>query len=101
MIKKTLKNTFQLIFRRHIIVEDKKYRLPYLYSFLKELLNVIYIMGGFLYLGANISILAQSLGISIAPWFVIFLTVLILLVVNILIVYFSPWIEKKDEKHDN
>ncbi|WP_128982428.1 hypothetical protein [Halarcobacter ebronensis] len=96
-MKKTLKNTFDLIFQREIIIDNTTYRLPYYISFLKALLNTIYVMGGFLMVGGSISMFFQSLNIKPNLWIVVPLTIFIALLINFLIVYFSPLVEVKEK----
>ncbi|AXX92193.1 hypothetical protein CPU12_01190 [Malaciobacter molluscorum LMG 25693] len=97
MIKKTFKNTFALILQRYIIIDNKKYRLPYYIKIPKELLNFIYGMGGFLMVGGSISMFFQSFNIEPNLWIVIPLTIFIALLINFLIVYFSPLVEVQEK----
>ena len=99
-MKKTFKNTFALIFQREIIIDNTTYRLPYYMSFLKAFLNTIYVMGGFLALGASISIFFQSFDIEPNLWIVVPLTILIPLLINCLIVYFTPLVEVQEKSNE-
>lgn len=100
MTKKTFKNTFALIFQRELIVDNTTYRLPYYISFLKALLNTIYVLGGFLALSASISIFFQSFDIEPNLWIVVPLTILIPLLINFCIVFISPLVEVKEKIYE-
>lgn len=95
-MKKTFKNNLELIFKRNMIIDGKKYRLPYYISIIKEMLNLIYFLGGFLALSASISMFLQFLDIKPNLWIVVPLTIFIPFLVNYIIVYFSPLIEVKE-----
>lgn len=99
MTNKTFRNYLNLIFTRSMVIKDKKYRLPYYVSFIKEMLNLIYVLGGFLIVGGSISIFLQSLNIELPFGIVISLTIFIPLLVNFVIVYFSPLVEVKDNNN--
>lgn len=93
MIKKTFKNNFDLIFKRNTIIDNKKYRLPYYISIFKEMLNFLYIFGGFLLISSSFSMFLQS--IKIQPNLLTVITSIIFtpIFINYLIVYFSPLVE--------
>jgi len=82
----------------HIKIDNTNYRISNIIKFLIHLIYTIFIMGGFLYLGASISIFTQSLSINLSFWFLILLTILILLIIHFLIVYISPLVEIKDNQ---
>jgi hypothetical protein len=95
-MKKTFKNNLELIFKRNMITDGKKYRLPYYISIIKEMLNLIYFLGGFLALGGSFSMFLQFLGIKPNLWVVVPITIFIPLLINYIIVYFSPLVEVKE-----
>lgn len=99
-MKKTFKTTFSLIFQSEITINNTTYRLPYYISFLKAFLNTIYFFGGFLLIGGSISMFLQSLNIKPNLWIVVPLTIFIPLLINYIIVYFSPLVEVKENNDE-
>lgn len=88
---KTLKNTLILTFKGKINIDGHIYLLSLFSKLLKTIINVLFIMGGFLFLGAVISIISQSFNILIPFWILILFLFLILFSINFLITYFSTW----------
>ncbi|AXX84611.1 hypothetical protein [Aliarcobacter skirrowii] len=93
MIKKTFKNHFDLIFQNYTIIDNKEYRLPYYIYIPKTILNFIYLFGGFIILAALIGELFEIFNIKLSFSAIIFLTILIPILLNYLIVYFSPLVK--------
>ncbi|MDX4028714.1 hypothetical protein [Aliarcobacter skirrowii] len=93
MIKKTFKNHFDLIFQNYTIIDNKEYRLPYYIYIPKTILNFIYIFGGFLITSSTFSMFLQSINIKPNLLTVVSSIILTPLLLNFLIVYFSPLVK--------
>ncbi|QDF30305.1 hypothetical protein [Halarcobacter anaerophilus] len=84
-----IKYTLALTFKEKINIDGYFYTLPIVTKLLKTIVNVLFVMGGFLSLGAIISILTQKFDFTIPFWLLILFLLLILLSVNFFITYIS------------
>lgn len=88
---KTLKNTLVLTFRGTINIDGHTYILPIIPKLLKTIINVLFVMGSFLFLGTTISIISQKFNVTIPFEILILFLFLIIISINFFITYFSSW----------
>lgn len=94
----SFKNIINLIFGYKTLINNRTYRLNHLASFIQHGINFIFIMGGFLYLGAQISIFANSFNIELSLITVGLLMFMFMFLLNLLIVKISPLVEIIEEE---
>jgi pilus assembly protein TadC len=97
-MKLTIKDTFKLIFKEKIEIEKKTYRLPYYVNLIKIGINLLFILGGFLFFSIYIRRFFSNLNIDLPFFIIILFAILIMILINFLIVKISPLIEINKDK---
>ena len=85
----------KLIFFSSVKIEGKKYKIHWIMEIIKVFMNFIFIMGGIFWISLLLGKLLEILDIDIDIYFgyLHIVSILLILIVNILIVKFSPLVK--------
>ncbi len=83
----------KLIFFSSVKIEGKKYKIHWIMEIIKVFMNFIFIMGGIFWISLLLGKLLEILDIDIYFGYLHIVSILLILIVNILIVKFSPLVK--------
>lgn len=90
----------KLIFFSSIKIGGKKYKLPWLIDTIKILIDYSFIMGGIIFVSVVFDKLFELINLILPGYISPILSIIFILIINILIIKFSPLVEIEDNKID-
>ncbi len=83
----------KLIFFSSVKIEGKKYKIYWIMEAIQIFINLFFIMGGIIFIAVGFDYFFKLINLTVDGYISSILSILLILIVNILIVKFSPLVK--------